>query len=52
VRNRCDAFQLEVSRSYRELFDRDLKGVLAREQWQIVPRQARHSKAPTQRRTA
>ena len=37
VRNRYDAFRLEVSRSYRELFDRDLKGVLAREQWQIFP---------------
>jgi hypothetical protein len=37
VSHRYDAFRLEVSRSYRELFDRDLKGVLAREQWQIVP---------------
>ena len=37
VRNRYDAFRLEVSPSYRELFDRDLKSVLAREEWQIVP---------------
>jgi len=37
VSNRYDAFRREVSRSYRELFDRDLKGVFAREQWQIVP---------------
>jgi hypothetical protein len=32
-----DAFRLEVSRSYRELFDRDLKNVLQREGWEIVP---------------
>jgi hypothetical protein len=37
VRNRYDAFRLEVSPSYRELFDRDLKTVLAREEWRIVP---------------
>ena len=37
VRNRYDAFRLEVSPSYRELFDRDLKSVLAREEWRIVP---------------
>ena|GEM_PF-3554969 len=37
VRNRYDAFRLEVSPSYRELFDRDLKTVLAREDWRIVP---------------
>ena len=37
VRARYDAFRLEVSASYRELFDRDLKTVLAREEWQIVP---------------
>lgn len=34
---RYDAFRLEVSPSYRELFDRDLKSVLQREGWQIVP---------------
>jgi hypothetical protein len=28
---------LEVSPSYRELFDRDLQSVLAREDWRIVP---------------
>jgi hypothetical protein len=38
VRSRYyDAFRLEVSPSYRETFDRDLKTVLAREGWQIVP---------------
>jgi len=37
VRNRYDAFRLEVSPSYRELFDRDLRTVLAREDWRIVP---------------
>ena len=34
---RYDAFRLEVSASYRELFDRDLKSVLEREAWRIVP---------------
>jgi hypothetical protein len=34
---RYDAFRLEVSPSYRELFDRDLKSVLEREAWRIVP---------------
>jgi hypothetical protein len=37
VWNRYDAFRLEVSPSYRELFDRDLRSVLAREDWRIVP---------------
>jgi hypothetical protein len=37
VRRRYDAFRLEVARSYREFFDRDLKTVLAREDWRIVP---------------
>lgn len=37
VRNRYDAFRLVVSPSYRELFDRDLQSVLAREDWRIVP---------------
>jgi hypothetical protein len=37
LRARYDAFRLEVSPSYRELFDRDLKNVLEREDWQIVP---------------
>jgi hypothetical protein len=31
-----DAFRLHVSSSYRELFDRALKQVLAREDWRIV----------------
>lgn len=37
VTTRYDAFRLEVSASYREQFDRDLKTVLARHDWQIVP---------------
>jgi hypothetical protein len=37
VRNHYDAFRLQVSPSYREFFDRDLKAVLAREDWRIVP---------------
>ena len=37
LRARYDAFRLEVSPSYRELFDRDLKNVLGHEDWQIVP---------------
>ena len=37
VRTRYDTFRLEVSPSYREVFDRDLKNVLEREHWQIVP---------------
>jgi hypothetical protein len=39
-----DAFRLEVSPSYRELFDRDLKAVLAREDWRIVPLRRRNRK--------
>jgi hypothetical protein len=31
-----DAFRLQVSASYRELFDRDLRSVLARNEWRIV----------------
>jgi len=37
VSTRYDAFRLQVSSSYREIFDRDLKNVLQREHWQIVP---------------
>jgi hypothetical protein len=37
VRNRYDPFRLEVSPSYRELFDRDVGSVLGREDWRIVP---------------
>jgi hypothetical protein len=34
---RYDAFRLQVSASYREMFNRDVKAVLEREAWQIVP---------------
>jgi hypothetical protein len=37
VRTRYDAFRLQVSSSYREIFDHELRGVLEREEWQIVP---------------
>jgi len=33
---RFDAFRLQVSSSYRQLFDRALSEVLAKEGWQIV----------------
>jgi hypothetical protein len=33
---RCDTFRLQVSSSYRQLFDRALAKVLDRENWQIV----------------
>ena len=41
VPTRYDAFRLQVSSSYRENFDRDLKSVLEREHWQIVPLKGR-----------
>ena len=44
MRTRYDAFRLEVSPSYRELFDRDLKAALAREDWRIVPLKRRTRK--------
>jgi len=34
---RYDAFRLQVSSSYREVFDRDFENVLARREWRIVP---------------
>ena len=48
LRSRYDAFRLEVSPSYRELFDRDLKSAFARAGWRIVP----VKKASAQRCTA
>ena len=41
VRNRYDPFRLQVSSSYRELFDRDVKNVLELQNWEIVPLQRR-----------
>lgn len=38
-----DAFRLHVSQSYRELFERAVHAVLAREQWQIVRVKSRRS---------
>ena len=37
VPTRYDAFRLQVSSSYRAMFNHDLKVVLEREVWQIVP---------------
>jgi hypothetical protein len=37
VPTRYDAFRLQVSSSYREVFNHELKGVLERQDWQIVP---------------
>jgi len=37
VPTRYDAFRLQVSSSYRAMFNHDLKVVLEREAWQIVP---------------
>lgn len=34
---RYDPFRLQVSSSYREVFDRDLEKVLERRAWRIVP---------------
>jgi hypothetical protein len=50
VSNRYDPFRLEVSSSYRERFDHDLMGVLAREEWRIVPikRRAGRSRRTTE----
>jgi hypothetical protein len=36
VAGNYDAFRLQVSSSYRELFERTLQQVLEREDWQIV----------------
>jgi hypothetical protein len=36
VPGRIDAFRLEVSPSYRELFERTLSQILQREGWKIV----------------
>ena len=37
VPTRYDAFRLQVSSSYREVFNHELKSVLERQEWQIVP---------------
>jgi hypothetical protein len=47
ARNRYDPFRLQVSSSYRELFDHDVKSVLKLQNWEIVPLQRR---AHTRRR--
>jgi hypothetical protein len=40
-----DAFRLQVSSSYRQMFDRDLDNTLKREQWEIVPLRSRTRKS-------
>jgi hypothetical protein len=37
VPTRYDAFRLQVSSSYREVFNHELKTILERQDWQIVP---------------
>jgi hypothetical protein len=44
VRTRYDAFRLQVSSSYRQMFDRDLDSTLKREQWEIVPLRSRRTR--------
>lgn len=46
VPTRYDAFRLQVSSSYREMFDRDLKSVLERKEWQIVPVKPQRHRSP------
>ena len=48
VSTRYDAFRLQVSSSYREVFHHELKNVLEREDWQIVPlRRRRAARQPS-----
>jgi len=49
---RYDAFRLQVSSSYRELFDRALTKVLDRENWQIVRTEVRKRALPLRRADA
>ena len=44
ARKRYDPFRLQVSSSYRELFDRDVKSVLELNDWEIVPLRRRSRK--------
>ena len=44
---RYDAFRLQVSSSYRELFDRALRQVLEREGWHIVQVKSPLPRSPT-----
>ncbi len=48
VRTRYDAFRLQVSSSYRQMFDRDLDNTLKREQWEIVPLRSRRARKPSE----
>jgi hypothetical protein len=52
VQKRYDMFRLQVSFSYREVFDRDVQRVLARQHWQIVPLKRRARPAPSMQRAA
>lgn len=47
VPERYDAFRLQVSSSYRELFDRALRQVLERQGWHIV--QVKPAREPVRR---
>jgi hypothetical protein len=48
VRTKYDPFRIEVSRSYRELFERELKTTLEHEGWRIVPLKHRRSRGSQQ----
>jgi hypothetical protein len=47
VATHYDPFRLEVSASYREVFDRDLRKVLERNSWQIVRLNRKSGRVPT-----
>jgi hypothetical protein len=50
VPTRYDAFRLQVSSSYREVFDHELKTILERQDWQIVPvKRRRGARRPSNR---
>lgn len=47
ARKRYDPFRLQVSSSYREVFDREVNSVLQLKNWEIVPLKRR---TPSRRR--
>jgi hypothetical protein len=44
LRAHYDAFRLQVSSSYRQMFDRHLDNTLKREQWEIVSVRSRRTR--------
>jgi len=48
VPTRYDAFRLQVSSSYRQIFDHELQRVLERQDWEIVPvKRRRRARRPS-----